>query len=157
LSFDGHEGSPRGIIALWRPAAQTRHFGAGGRLVDEDQPRWIEIELPLEPGLAGGLHVVALLFGCMRFLLNVMRRRSKKRHSVPMPTLTSRALSFSCSSTSVMSGVSAAAPSRNAASASMRPDLRSPPCFHGATSPCLITRLRQRMALDALTPNRIAA
>ena len=89
---DGRKAS----LALWRPTAQTRHLGAGGRLVYEDQPRWIEIELPLEPCLASGLHVVALLFcGMRRFFLNVMRRRSKKRQSVPMPTLTSRAFSFS--------------------------------------------------------------
>jgi hypothetical protein len=30
-----------------------------------------------------------------RLFLNVMRRRSKKRHSVPMPTQTPRALNFS--------------------------------------------------------------
>jgi hypothetical protein len=36
-------------LALWRPTAQTRHLGAGGRLIDEDQARWIEIELSLQP------------------------------------------------------------------------------------------------------------
>ena len=41
-------------LVLWRPTAQTRHLGAGGRLIDEDQPRWSEIELSLEPCLAGG-------------------------------------------------------------------------------------------------------
>jgi len=41
-------------LALWCPAAQTCHFGAGGRLIDENQPCWIEIELSLEPCLAGG-------------------------------------------------------------------------------------------------------
>jgi hypothetical protein len=37
-----------------------------------------------------------LLFGGMRRLfLNVKRRRSKKRQSVPMPALTPRAFNFS--------------------------------------------------------------
>jgi hypothetical protein len=33
--------------------------------------------------------------GMRRLFLTVMRRRSKKRHSVPLPTLTPRAFSFS--------------------------------------------------------------
>jgi hypothetical protein len=86
-----------------------------------------------------------------------MRRRSKNRHSVPTPTLTPRARSFSWSSTSVTSGVLATSPRRNSASASMRPDLRSPPCRFAATSPCFFSRPNQRIALDALTPNRCAA
>jgi hypothetical protein len=35
-----------------------------------------------------------LLSGMRRLFLNVMRRRSKKRQSVPMPALTPRACSF---------------------------------------------------------------
>jgi len=31
---------------------QASHLGAGARLVDKDQPVWIEIELIFEPGLA---------------------------------------------------------------------------------------------------------
>lgn len=94
-------------FSLGRPAAQARHLGGRRGLVDEDQPLRIEIELLLEPHLAGRLHVAALLLGGMRRLfLNVMRRRSKKRHSVPMPTMRPRLFSFSRSSASVMSGVS---------------------------------------------------
>jgi hypothetical protein len=52
--------------------------------------------LPLEPRLACRLHVAALPLSRMhRLFLNVMRRLSKKRHSVPMPTLTPRAFTFS--------------------------------------------------------------
>ena len=83
-------------LSFWSTPVGARQFGGGGRLVDEDQLLRIEIELPFEPCLAGGLHVAALLFGGMRRLfLNVMRRRSKKRHSVSMPTLRPRACSFS--------------------------------------------------------------
>ena len=83
-------------LSFWSPPVQARHLGGGARLVDEDQPLRIKIEPPLEPRLAGRLHVAALLFGGVRRLfLNVMRRRSKKRHSVPTPTLTPRACSFS--------------------------------------------------------------
>jgi hypothetical protein len=37
--------------------------------VDEDQSLGLELRLGLEPGLAGGLHVGALLFGRMAGLL----------------------------------------------------------------------------------------
>ena len=83
-------------LSFWSPPVEARHLGGGARLVDEDQPRRIKIELPRRPRLAGCLHVAALLLGGMRHLfLNVMRRRSKKRQSVPMPALTPRACSFS--------------------------------------------------------------
>ena len=83
-------------LSFGSPPVEARHLGGGARLVDEDQPRRIKIELPLEPRLARSLHVAALLLsGMRRLFLNVMRRRSKKRHSVPIPTLTPRACSFS--------------------------------------------------------------
>ena len=41
--------------------------------------------------------------------------------------------------------------------ASMRPERRSPPRAFGRASPCMHSRARQRIALDALTPNRWAA
>ena len=78
-------------LSFWSPPVDPRHLGGGACLVNEDQPRRIKIELPLEPRLASSLHVKALLLGGMRRLfLNVMRRRSKNRHSVPMPTRTPR-------------------------------------------------------------------
>src|SRR4051794_16673730 len=39
----------------------------------------------------------------------------------------------------------------------MRPERRSPPSALGRASPCLRSKLRQRIALDALTPKRCAA
>jgi hypothetical protein len=144
-------------LSLWSPPVEARHLGAGGRLVDEDQPRRIKIEPPLEPRLASSFHVaVLLLSGMRRLFLNVMRRRSKKRHSVPMPTLTPRAqllLKFDERDVRPL----ATAPRRKSASASMRPDLRSPPCLFAATSPSFFSRSSQRIALDALTPNRSGA
>jgi hypothetical protein len=53
---------------------------------------------------------------CAVFISNVMRRRSKKRDSAP---------------TSVITGIFATSLRRKSASASMRPDLRSPPCPFG--------------------------
>jgi hypothetical protein len=91
-----YAGIRRAVMVDGLSRREARHLGGGARLVDEDQPRRIKIELPLEPCLASRLHVAALLLsGMRRLFLNVMRRRSKKRHSVPMPTLTPRAFSFS--------------------------------------------------------------
>jgi hypothetical protein len=53
-------------LSFWRPPVEARHLGGGARLVDEDQPRRIEIALPLEPRLAGSLHVAAVLLSGMR-------------------------------------------------------------------------------------------
>src|SRR6516225_9320559 len=39
----------------------------------------------------------------------------------------------------------------------MRPDRRSPPSAFGRASPCSRSRVRQRLTLAALTPNRSAA
>lgn len=56
-----------------------------------------------EPGLAGGLHVCTILLARERGLfLNVIRRRSKKRHSVAMPTATQFCASAALISTSVI-------------------------------------------------------
>lgn len=74
-----------------------------------------------------------------------------------MPTSKPRAASSACSSAKVTSGVSATQARMNAASASIRPDLRSPPCGMGAKDPCLDSCETQRIALDALTLNRAAA
>lgn len=37
-------------FAPWSPSAQARHGGRRSRLVDEDEPLWVEVELALEPG-----------------------------------------------------------------------------------------------------------
>lgn len=142
-----------------RPSAQAGHLGRRPCLVDEDRALRIEVELPLEPGLAP-LHDVGpiLLGGMRRLFLNVMPRRSKKRQTVPRATPSPRSCrSFSASSASVMSGFADTWLRMNAASASIRPDRRSPPSFRGAHEPSRRSNCHQRIALAALTPNRCAA
>ena len=70
-----------------RAATQAGHLGGSSRFINEDEPPGIKIELPLEPGLAGGPHIVALLLARMRCLfLNVMPRLSKKCQTVALQT-----------------------------------------------------------------------
>ena len=67
-----------------RPSAQTGHVGRDPSLVDEHEPGRVEIELPLEPGLAPPQDVWTVLLGRVRTLFfTVIPRRSKKRHSPP--------------------------------------------------------------------------
>lgn len=74
------------------PAAGTTavaacHAGGSPGLVDEDEPFGIEAELTFEPCPASLQDVgAALLGGVSRLCLRVIPWRSKKRHSVPMPT-----------------------------------------------------------------------
>ena len=64
-------------------------FEAVLRTIDEYQPVRIEVRLRLEPGLAPPQDVRAVLLRSMGGLfLRVIRRRSKKRQSVPMPAST---------------------------------------------------------------------
>jgi hypothetical protein len=49
---DGGATSLAPWLAPGRTTIKARHLGVGGGLVDEDDARRIEIELPLEPGLA---------------------------------------------------------------------------------------------------------
>ena len=78
------DGGPA-AVDLRRPPAQAGHVG-GCTVRRRRQPLWIEIELPVEPGLATSHDVGTILLGGMRRLLNVMPRRSKKRQIVPRPT-----------------------------------------------------------------------
>ncbi len=83
-----------------RTATQAGHFGGSPGFINEDEPPGIKIELPLEPGLAGGPHIVALLLTRMRCLfLNVMPRLSKKCQTVALQT-ESRRSNASCSAIS---------------------------------------------------------
>ena len=92
-----------------------------------------------------------LLGGVRRLFLCVIRRRSKKRHSVPMATA-SRALSSSSRHvTSLRKGRgSTRRGPRSDASGDPRPGL-------GRHVTLPRSNARQRIALDALTPNRSAA
>ena len=55
-------------FATRRPATQAGHLGGSPGSIDEDKSPRVEIELSLEPGLAGDPHIVALLFARMRCL-----------------------------------------------------------------------------------------
>ena len=137
---------------------QAGHLGAGAGLVDEHQCVRIEIELSLEPRLAPAQDVGTILLGRMPGLfLSVIRRRLKKRHKPAMLTPIPCPASSARRSANVMSGVLAQASRISAAYASIRPERRSPPCRLGAASPSLRKRACQRIALEALTPNRAAA
>ena len=101
-------------FASWSPSAQARHVGRRSRLVDEDEPLWVEVELALEPGLAPLQNIRPILLRRMGGLfLTVRPQRSRKVQIVPieadMPCWRRR----SCISARVMSGVSAIKPSKN--------------------------------------------
>ena len=75
------------IAHPWAPTVKARHFGVRGGLVDEDDPRRIEVELSLKPCLTRCIHRAATLFGGVRRLfLRVILRRLKNRQSVPTAT-----------------------------------------------------------------------
>ena len=65
----------RGAAALasWGTTVKPRHLGVGSGLVDEDKVVWIEIELPVEPFLAGLVYIAASLFGGVRRLFLALR------------------------------------------------------------------------------------
>src|SRR5580704_3339840 len=138
-------------------ASQAGHVGGSPSLVDEDQTLRIEIDLLLKPILAPFQDVRTLLFRRVRGLLNVMRRRAKKRHRAEMLNRRPRLASFPCNSASVMSGFSSTQPRIREASTSIRADRRSPPCGFDLASPVSRSKAHQRIALEALTPNRAAA
>jgi len=55
-------------LAPGRATIEARHLGVRGGLVDEDDRRRIEVELPFKPRLARRVHRVAALFGDARRL-----------------------------------------------------------------------------------------
>jgi hypothetical protein len=149
----GHGGPAS--LAPRRTAVKAGHLGVRGGLIDEDDPRGIEIELSFKPSLTRRVHRAAALFGGVRRLfLRVILRRLKNRQRVPMATATPRSLRCSRSSARVMSLSAATAVRINSACASIRCEWRSPPWRFGLTSPCRRSCARHRIALDALTPNR---
>src|SRR5271155_1854827 len=122
----GHGGAAS--LAPGRTTVKARHLGVRGGLVDEDDPRRIEVELPFKPRLTRRIHRVATLFGGVRRLfLRVILRRLKNRQSVPMAAATPRSFSRSRSSASVMSLLAATAERISSACASIRCEWRSPP------------------------------
>src|ERR671938_331933 len=139
------------------PSVTPGHVGGSPSLVDEHQPRGIKIQLALEPGLAPLADVGPVLLGGMRrlFLRVILWRRQKRQSAL---TLTCAPFSAKCAFNSgrVMSGTSASAAWIRSAWASVRRESRSPPCGLGRASPPARRIPCQRMALDALTPNRAA-
>jgi hypothetical protein len=118
----------------------------------------IEIELSFEPRLAPAQDVGTILLGRMPGLfLSVIRRRLKKRHKPATLTAIPPSASSARKSASVMSDFLSRAPRITMAWASIRAERRSPPCCLGLASPTSFESACQRIALDALTPNRAAA
>ena len=108
-------------LAPWRTTVEAGHLGVRGGLVDEDDPRRIEVELSFKPRLARRVHCAAALFGRVRRLfLRVILRRLKNRQSVPMAMATPRSLGCSRSSESVTSLLPAKAERISSACASIR-------------------------------------
>jgi hypothetical protein len=65
-------------------AMAAGHVGLRPGLVDEDQPRGVEVGLGVEPGLPAYQDVGTILLAGVRGLfLRVIRRRAKNRCSVP--------------------------------------------------------------------------
>src|SRR3954453_14715643 len=127
-------------------------------LVDEHQSLGIEIQLALEPRLAPLADVTPVLLGGMRRLfLRVILCRRQKRQSALALTCAPCSAKRAFNSGRVMSGTSASAAWIRSACASVRRESRSPPCGFGRASPPARRWACQRIALDALTPNRVAA
>ena len=145
-------------LSLGCLAMQARHVGGRPGPIDEDETPRIELDLPLEPVPAPLKDIRAALLGGMRGLLSrVIPLRLKKRHSVLRPAPTPLSARRVCSSASVMSGCSSTSDRTSPAAASMRPERRSPPNAFAPKCPSRRRRSCQRIALEALTPNRSAA
>jgi hypothetical protein len=90
----GHEARRRGIARLWARDRKGAPSWCWRRLVDEDDLRRIEVDLPFKPRLTRRVHRAAALFGGVRRLfLRVILRRLKNRQSVPLATGTPRSFS----------------------------------------------------------------
>jgi hypothetical protein len=136
----------------------ARHVGRGPCFIDEDQALGIEVELPIEPGFAPLRDVgTILLRGVRRLFLRVMALRTKKRWIVPKPKVRPCALSVWRTYSMVASLSGPSVTTTASWQAWMRCERRSPPSAFGLASPCSRFRVRQRLTLAALTPNRSPA
>jgi len=145
-------------LALRGAAPQAGHVGGNARLIDEDQPFGVEIELALEPRLALLEDVRPVLLGCMGGLfLTVRPQRSRNVQTVPtLAWMPRSAASRSCISTMVMSGVISMSPSRKARCASSF-ERRGWPWRRAVRSPLRRARPTQTMAVEIPTLNCTAA
>src|SRR3954467_957388 len=127
-------------------------------LIDEHPPRGVEVGLGLEPGLARLADVGSVLLGRVRRLfLRVIWCRRQKRQSALTLTKAPCSARRAFNSGRVMSGASSSTAWMRSAWASVRCESRSPPCGLGRASPPDRRIPCQRIALEALTPNRAAA
>lgn len=150
-----HAGST--AFAARRPSSQTRHLGRQARLMDEDQLRWVEIELAVEPIPPPFQDVGAVLLQCVCGLfLNVQPWPRRQSLKALRPMRIERSASRrSTISFSVMSLRASTMPKTKSAYSSRR-EPRFRPCGRGDNSP-IFDRAIQRFALDTRTPNRAAA
>src|SRR3954452_7217383 len=140
------------------PPVAPGHVGRSPGLIDEHQPRGIEVELALEPGLEPLADIRPVLLGGMRRLvLRVILCRRQTRQSALTLTCAPFWAKRAFNSGRVRSGTAASAAWIRSACASVRRESRSPPCGLGRASPPARRIPCQRIALEALTPNRIAA
>ena len=110
-------------LTLGAVAMAARHVGRGPGLVDEDEALGFEVDLLLEPASPAAQDVGPVLFDRVAGLfLRVILRRSKNRHSVPIPTGEPRSAMAACISASVISPRSATRPRMKSAWASVLED-----------------------------------
>lgn len=119
----------------------ARHGGRGPSLVDEkrDVLGRDRTALRTKPRAASGRRNDPVPRHA-RFFSTVIRRRSKKRHSVPTPTATPFSASAVLISTRAMSGIASTSERISAACASMRPERRSPQRLRPRVALCVLAR-----------------
>lgn len=139
------------------PSAKPGHLRAQASFIDEDESRWIEVELAIEPVATTLQEVGALLLQCMCGLfLNVQPRvRSQTSGALrpietALPSRNRRTISLR-----VMSFASSIMPTMKSSCASRREPPRRP-CFAGVNRPAHALAI-QAMAVEMPIPNRATA
>lgn len=114
----------------------ARHLRVGTGFVDEDQLFRVEVELAVEPGLAGAQDVGAILFLRMAGLfLRICPWRAKNRHSVDTATAIPSSASATRNSARVISNAASYSAQIRTALASVAAERVSPPCGLAAGFP----------------------
>src|SRR5207248_7785270 len=123
-------------LAFWRPATKARHLRRKAALIDKDQVFGIKIVLAVDPILARGPYISALLLAGMGGLFLCVRPcRSRNFHTAVLTTVTPRSSrNRSTISSSVVSGAFASAPRMKSACASSTAPFGLP-CLAGRMSP----------------------
>src|ERR1700678_2268415 len=152
LFSNGREGSPHADVRPRSATVSSRHVRGGPRLVDEDEPFRIEVELRSEPLTATLQDIRPLLLGRVRGLFfNVIPLRAKKRDSAEVLNERPLAARAAHISARVASPPAPSSERMKSLSASIAAERRSPPCGLGAISPVVSARATQRIALDVPT------